>query len=140
MRSQRQPQRRQHHQRPPLEPGRVYGEFVNAGGTTFVLRASGGGERMTVRLHHDEGPEIAVVCRPADPSERLIRWQGRLWSSNPVEWKREFKRLAFASIDAALGRCGGSNDSGDSDTPRVPGRPGGAVGEAPFSSGEEIRP
>ena len=91
--------RRQH---PPLDPGRVYGEFVNANGTVFALRASASGRRMLVCLHHDEGPQIAVVCNPADPGERFIRWQGRLWSSNPASWKQEIKRLAFETIDAAL--------------------------------------
>jgi len=90
-------------QRPPLEPGRVLGHFVNASGTTFVLRASAGGHRIGVRLHHDEGPEIAVVCLPFDPSARLIRWQGLLWSSNPAEWKQEVRQLAFAAVDSILG-------------------------------------
>ncbi|WP_030144299.1 hypothetical protein [Glycomyces sp. NRRL B-16210] len=89
-------------QRPPLEPGRVYGEFRNANGTAFVLRAAQGGRRMDLCLHHDEGPRIAAVCNPADPSERFIRWQGRLWSSNPAPWKQEIKRLTFAVIDTAL--------------------------------------
>jgi hypothetical protein len=90
-------------QRPPLEPGRVFGHFVNTSGTTFVLRASAGGHRIGVRLHHDEGPEIAIVCLPFVPSARLIRWQGLLWSSNPAEWKQEVKQRAFAAIDAMLG-------------------------------------
>ena len=90
-------------QRPPLRPGVVYGEFVNANGTEFVLRASKSGLRMTVCLHHDEGPQIAVVCNPTSPPERFIRWQGRLWSSNPADWKQELKRLAFKTIDASLG-------------------------------------
>ncbi|WP_335991015.1 hypothetical protein [Glycomyces sp. MUSA5-2] len=86
-------------ERPPLEPGRVFGEILNTAGTTFVLRASVGGHRVAVRLHHDEGPEIAVVCWPLEPSRRLMRWQGRLWSSNPAEWKQEIKGLVFAAID-----------------------------------------
>lgn len=90
-------------QRPPLEPGRVYGEFAGASGTVFVLRASPSGRRMSLCLHHDEGPQIAAVCNPTDPVERFIRWQGRLWSSNPASWKQEVKRRAFAAIDAALG-------------------------------------
>ncbi|WP_156926028.1 hypothetical protein [Glycomyces arizonensis] len=89
--------------RPPLEPGRVLGHFVNVAGTVFVLRASAGGHRIGVRLHHDEGPEIAIVCLPLDPSARLIRWQGLLWSSNPPEWKQEVRDLAFTAIDAILG-------------------------------------
>ncbi|THV43025.1 hypothetical protein [Glycomyces buryatensis] len=89
-------------QRPPLDPGRVYGLFVNAKGTAFVLRASASGRRMNVCLHHDEGPQIAVVCNPTEPGERFIRWQGRLWSSNPEDWKQDVKRLAFESIDAIL--------------------------------------
>lgn len=91
-------------ERPPFEPGRVLGGFANAAGTAFVLRASAGGHRIGVRLHHDEGPEIAVVCLPLDPSTRLLRWQGLLWSSNPAEWKQEVKALAFAAIDKALGK------------------------------------
>jgi hypothetical protein len=91
-------------ERPPLEPGKVYGVFVNASGTTFVLRASPGGHRITVRLHHDEGPQFAVVCLPLQPADRVIRWEGLLWSSNPSEWKREVRDLTFASIDAALER------------------------------------
>lgn len=89
-------------QRPPLEPGRVYGEFVNANGTVFVLRASASGRRLNLCLHHDEGPQIALVCNPAAPADRFIRWQGRLWSSNPTDRKQEVKRLAFAAVDAAL--------------------------------------
>jgi hypothetical protein len=96
-------------QQPPLEPNRVCGGFVNANGTSFVLRASASGRRVEVRLHHDEGPQIAVVCNPADPTGRFIRWQGRLWSSNPVSWKDEVKRLAFARLDAVLT---GSPDAG----------------------------
>ncbi|MEU6246611.1 hypothetical protein [Glycomyces sp. NPDC047010] len=87
-------------QQSPLEPNQVYGGFVNANGTAFVLRASASGRRMEVRLHHDEGPQIAVVCNPTDPAARFIRWQGRLWSSNPATWKEEVKRLAFSSLDA----------------------------------------
>ncbi|MFG3342593.1 hypothetical protein [Glycomyces sp. NPDC048151] len=64
-------------ERPPLDPGVVYGEFVNANGTVFVLRASRSGLRMEIRLHHDEGAQIAVVCNPTSPTERFIRWQGR---------------------------------------------------------------
>lgn len=60
-------------QRPLLKPGVVYGEFVNANGTEFVLRASKSGLRMIVCLHHDEGPQIAAVCNPADPTGRFIR-------------------------------------------------------------------
>ncbi|MFB9662911.1 hypothetical protein ACFQS3_24765 [Glycomyces mayteni] len=90
-------------QRPPLEPGRVLGQFVNSSGTTFVLRASAGGHRIGVRLHHGEGPEIAIVRLPFDPSTRLIRWQGLLWSSSPAEWRQEVKHLAFAAVDAMLG-------------------------------------
>lgn len=97
-------------QRPPLKPGVVYGEFVNANGTDFVLRASKSGLRMAVCLHHDEGPQIAVVCHPTNPSERFIRWQGRLWSSNPTAWKQELKQLAFAAIDTAL--CSAPNSVG----------------------------
>ncbi|GAB3997790.1 hypothetical protein GCM10029992_21750 [Glycomyces albus] len=82
-------------QRTPLEPSRVYDEFVNAGG-----------HRMAVHLHHDEGPQIALVCWPLHPEDRMIRWQGRLWSSNPAEWKQEVKRLAFAAIDASCARPG----------------------------------
>jgi hypothetical protein len=89
-------------QRPPLKPGVVYGEFANANGTVFVLRAGTSGLRMAVCLHHDEGPQIAVVCNPTAPSERFIRWQGRLWSSNPKHWKDELRTLAFAAVDAAL--------------------------------------
>ncbi|MCH7231111.1 hypothetical protein L0U85_09630 [Glycomyces sp. L485] len=89
-------------ERPPLEPGKVYGTFANASGATFVLRASAGGHRVGVRLHHDEGPEIAVVCLPLDPAQRLIRWQGLLWSSNTNEWKQEVKDLAFGTIDRVL--------------------------------------
>ena len=88
--------------RPPLEPGKVYGAFVSSTGTTFVLRASAGGHRVGVRLHHGDGPEIAVVCLPLDPAQRLIRWQGLLWSSNPSEWKQEVKELAFGTIDRVL--------------------------------------
>lgn len=95
-------------ERPPLEPGRVYGSFVNAAGATFVLRASVGGHRIGVRLHHDQGPEIAIVCLPLDPSQRVIRWQGLLWASNPAEWKQDVKARAFAAVDAALGRSGGA--------------------------------
>lgn len=91
-------------QRPPLEPGRVYGSFGNTSGAVFVLRASAGGHRVGIRLHHDEGPEIAVVCLPLNPAARLIRWQGLLWSSNPAEWRQEVKGLAFAAIDHVL--CG----------------------------------
>jgi hypothetical protein len=95
-------------QRPPLEPGKVYGSFANASGSTFALRASAGGHRVGIRLHHDEGPEIAVVCLPLDPAARLLRWQGLLWSSNPAEWRQEVKDLAFAAIDRVLcGRPGG---------------------------------
>lgn len=94
-------------QRPPLEPGRVLGAFTNAAGATFVLRASAGGHRVGIRLHHGEGPEIAVVCLPLDPSARLIRWQGLLWSSNPAEWKQEVKALAFAAIDRLVGGSDG---------------------------------
>lgn len=89
-------------QRPPLKPGVVYGEFVNAKGTEFVLRASTSGRRMIVCLHHDEGPQIAVVCNPTDPTRRFIRWQGRLWSSNPAAWKQEIKQLAFVGVEAGL--------------------------------------
>lgn len=89
-------------ERPPLKPGRVYGEIVNAAGAAFILRASAGGHRIAIRLHHDEGPEIAVVCWPLEPSRRHLRWQGRLWSSNPVEWKQEVKALAFAAIDSVI--------------------------------------
>jgi hypothetical protein len=89
-------------QRPPLGPGQVYGEFVNANGTVFVLVAGRSGQRMNLCLHHDEGPQIAVICNPTDPAERFIRWQGRLWSSNPASWKQEVKRLAFAAVEAAL--------------------------------------
>jgi hypothetical protein len=89
-------------QRPPLEPGAVYGEFVNANGTVFVFRASRSGHRMHLCLHHDEGPQIAAFCNPTYPPERFIRWQGRLWSSNPASGQ-EVKRLAFAAIDASLG-------------------------------------
>jgi hypothetical protein len=95
-------------QRPPLDPGWVYGEFANTNGTVFVLRASTSGRRMDVRLHHDEGAQIAVVCNPTDSAERFIRWQGRLWSSNPASWKQEVKQLAFAAIDAALSSPRGS--------------------------------
>jgi hypothetical protein len=91
--------RRQHS---PLEPGRVYGEFVNANGSVFVLRASASGQRLNLHLHHDEGPQIAVVCNPTSPADRFIRWQGRLWSSNSAAWKREIKRLAFETADAAF--------------------------------------
>ncbi|WP_100444495.1 hypothetical protein [Glycomyces xiaoerkulensis] len=90
-------------ERPPLEPGKVYGTFADASGTTFVLWASAGGHRVGVRLHHDEGPEIAVVCWPFDPTQRLLRWQGLLWSSNPTEWKQEVRDRAFRTIDRVLG-------------------------------------
>lgn len=100
-------------ERPPLKPGRVYGEFVNAAGTAFVLRASAGGHRIAIRLHHDEGPEIAVVCWPLEPSRRLIRWQGRLWSSNPAEWKQEIKSLAFAAIDSLRGAPSAETRAGE---------------------------
>lgn len=62
-----------------------------------------GGRRIGIRLHHAEGPEIAIVCLPFDPSARLIRRQGLLWSSNPPEWKQEVKHLALAAVDAILG-------------------------------------
>lgn len=47
-------------------------------------------------------PSDPIICNPTDSTERFIRWQGRLWSSNPAEWKQEVKRLAFATIDTAL--------------------------------------
>ncbi|MEU6858476.1 hypothetical protein AB0B28_06345 [Glycomyces sp. NPDC046736] len=97
-------------QRPPLKPGVVYGEFANASGTVFVLRASRSGLRMAVCLHHDEGPQIAVVCNPTDASRRFIRWQSQLWSSNPKDWKDELKALAFAAIDTGL--CSAPNSVG----------------------------
>lgn len=89
-------------QRPPLEPSRVYGEFVNANGTVFVLRAGTSGRRLNLCLHHDEGPQIAVIGNPTVPADRFLRWQGRLWSSNHAAWKQEVKRLAFATVDAVF--------------------------------------